>query len=69
MEQLYLNIKKRRKELGMTQRELAARCGYSDHTTINKIEQGKVDITFGRILQIAEILETSPAELTGWKEE
>lgn len=59
MDELYSNIRKRRKELGMTQKELAAKCGYTDHTTINKIENGSVDITFKRLEQIAAALDTS----------
>lgn len=54
-----MNIRKRRKEIGMTQKELAAKCGYTDHTTINKIENGSVDITFKRLEQIALALDTT----------
>ena len=43
----------------MTQRELAEKCGYTDHTTINKIENGLVDVTFKRLEQIAAALDTS----------
>ena len=68
MEQLYINIKKRRESLGMTQRELAYKSGYSDHTTIAKMEKGLVDITMGRLQKIAIALETTPLELTGWTE-
>ena len=59
MDELYMNIRKRRKEIGMTQKELAAKCGYTDHTTINKIENGSVDITFKRLEQIALALDTT----------
>ena len=59
MNELYMNIRKRRKEIGMTQKELAAKCGYTDHTTINKIENGSVDITFKRLEQIALALDTT----------
>lgn len=59
MDELYRNIRKRRRELGMTQKELAEKCGYTDHTTINKIENGSVDITFKRLEQIAAALNTS----------
>lgn len=69
MERLYLNIKARREELKMSQRELAAKVGYSDHTTIAKMEKGLVDITMGRLRQIADALETTPLELTGWIDE
>ena len=59
MDELYRNIRKRRLEIGMTQKELAEKCGYKDHTTINQIENGLVDITFGRLEQIASALGTS----------
>ena len=63
MDKLYKNIRKRRKEIGMTQKELAEKCGYTDHTTINKIENGLVDITFKRLEQIAAALDTTIIQL------
>ena len=63
MDELYRNIRSRRMELGMTQRELAEKCGYRDHTTINKMEKGQVDITFERLKQIAMALDTSVVTL------
>ena len=69
MDNLYINIKNRRESLGMTQRELAAKCGYSDHTTIAKMEKGRVDVTMKRLKKIAEALDTTPLELTGWMED
>lgn len=69
MDIVYTNIKKRREELRMTQRELAAKVGYKDNSTIAKMEKGGVDITLGRLKQIADALETTPAELMGWEVE
>ena len=69
MDSLYVNIRNRRKELGMSQVELAMRCGYKDHTTINKIEAGKVDISVGRLKQIAQILDISVVRLMGLEDE
>lgn len=69
MDKLYINIKRRREELGMTQRELAEKAGYKDHTTITKMERGEVDVTMGRLKKIAAALQTTPLELSGWKEE
>lgn len=69
MEQVYINIKKRREELGMTQRELASACGYKDNTTIAKIEKGHVDISVGRLKQIAAILDIDPVTLMGWDDD
>lgn len=69
MDILYINIKKRREELHMSQRELAAKVGYKDNSTIAKMEKGLVDITIGRLKQIATALDTTPAFLMGWENE
>lgn len=63
------NIKARRQELKLTQRELAARMGYTDHTTITRIEAGKSDPPQSRIVQFAKALNTTPGHLLGWDEE
>lgn len=65
MDIVYENIRNRRIELKMTQSELAEKCGYKDHTTINAIEHGKIDISIGRLKQIARVLNISPIELLG----
>lgn len=62
-------IKSRRNELGWSQRELSDRMGYSNHSTITKIEAGKVDIPQSRIVQFAEVLGLSIADLMGWTED
>lgn len=61
-------IKLKRNELKWSQRELCKRMGYSDHSTIAKIEAGKVDIPQSRIVQFAEALGVSVAYLMGWEE-
>lgn len=63
------NILQKRKELGMTQEELAKRLGYKSKSTINKIEMGINDVPQSKIVKIAEVLCTSPAYLMGWKED
>lgn len=63
MDDVYVRIKARRREIGMTQKELARRCGYKDHTTINKMENGLVDMPLGRLRQIANALDMSFDEL------
>ncbi len=63
MDRVYINIKRRRKELHMTQKELAYKCGYTDHTTIAKMENGLVDVTLGRLKKIAEALDTTVVDL------
>lgn len=62
-------IKIRRNELRLSQRELSDKMGYSNHSTIGKIENGKVDIPQSRIVQFAEVLGVSVAYLMGWDEE
>ena len=62
-------IKARRNELKLSQRELCQKMGYSNHSTIGKIETGKVDIPQSRIVQFAEVLGVSVAYLMGWEEE
>ena len=53
----------KRKELGLTQEELAHKMGYKSKSTINKIELGINDVPYCRIIQFAKILDTSVAEL------
>lgn len=70
MDRVYINIRARRKALHMTQKELADKCGYTDHTTINKMENGLVDVTFGRLKLIAAALDTTVIDLiTGGDDE
>lgn len=62
---LYANIKKRRKELGLTQTELAELVGYRDKTAIAHIEKGDIDLPQSKIVAFAEALSTTPGELLG----
>lgn len=59
-------IKEKRIELGITQEELAAKLGYKSKTTIAKIEKGTNDITQSRVVDFANVLNTTPAYLMGW---
>ena len=63
------NISCIRKSLGLTQEELAKRMGYKSKSTINKIELGINDIPQSKIVQFADVLGTTPAQLMGWNEE
>jgi transcriptional regulator with XRE-family HTH domain len=60
-------IKQRRNELKWSQRELAAKMGYN-HSTITRIETGKIDIPQSRIVQFAEVLGVTVAYLMNWEE-
>ena len=62
---LYVNIKKLRKEKGWNQEELSERMGYSGKSMISKIERGEVDLTQSRIKQFSEVLGVTPDELMG----
>jgi transcriptional regulator with XRE-family HTH domain len=62
-------IKQRRNELSWSQRDLAAKMGYNNNSTIARIEKGQVDIPQSRIVQFAEVLGVSVAYLMGWDEE
>lgn len=49
-------IKQRRLELGLSQKELAVRCGYADRSAISRIESGERDIPVRQLKKIAEAL-------------
>lgn len=59
----------RRKEIGMTQEELAQKMGYKSRSTINKIENGTNDIPQSKIVKFAEVLGTTIADLMEWEKE
>lgn len=61
-------IKEKREELKLSQRDLAKKMNYTNHSTIGKIERGQVDVSQTRIVQFAEVLGTSVAYLMGWEE-
>lgn len=69
MLKLYENIKFYRKKSGMTQDELAKLAGYTDRSSIAKIERGVVDLSQSKIAQFADIFGITPGELMGWVEE
>ena len=48
-------LRERRKELGMTQKELAERVG-RERTYINRIEKGETDLQLSSFIRIAEAL-------------
>ncbi len=62
-------VQKRRKELNLTQEDLAFKMGYKTKSSINKIEKGLADIPQGKIVQLADVLSTTPAYLMGWEGE
>lgn len=69
MEKLYLNIKRLREERGLSQEALARLTGYTDRSSITKIEKGQVDLQQSKIELFAKALGTTSRALAGWDEE
>lgn len=65
MLELYQNIKRIRIEKKMTQEELANKTGYTDRSSIAKIERGDVDLPQSKILLIAKALDVPAGVLMG----
>lgn len=59
------NIKMARLRCGYTQSELAALVGYTDRSSVAKIEQGRVDISCSKLLAIAQLVNIPPTNLLG----
>lgn len=68
MLKLYENIRRYRMDAKMSQAELARRTGYTDRSSIAKIEKGLVDLSQSKIKQFAEVLGVTPGHLMGWDE-
>lgn len=58
-------IKARRTALGWSQRELAEKIGYKNHSVVARIEAGSVDLPQSRIGQFAQVLGVTPGFLLG----
>ena len=69
MTEIGKNIMRRRKEIGLTQEELALKLGYKSKSTINKIELGINDLPQSKVIKFAEALQTTPSYLMGWDKE
>ena len=63
---LYKNIKRLRESKGMSQDALAKLTGYTDRSSITKIEKGQVDLQQSKIELFAQALGTTSRELVGW---
>lgn len=57
-----LRLKKIRKASGLTQAEIAAKLGI-DLTNYNRLENGKVNLTYAKMKDIADILGVDPKDL------
>lgn len=54
-------IASRRKELGMTQAELAQKSGYSNKSSIAAIESGIIDVPVSKANDLAKALNVNPS--------
>lgn len=61
-------IKNRREELGLTQDELAKKCGYKSRSSINKIELSR-ELPLKKVSLMADALNTTPGYLMGWEDD
>lgn len=68
MRELYRNIKRLREENGLSQETLAKMTGYTDRSSITKIEKGQVDLQQSKIELFAKALNTTVPKLVGWDE-
>ena len=66
MLELYKNIKRLREEKGLSQDALAKLTGYTDRSSIAKIEKGQVDLQQSKIELFANALGTTARSLVGW---
>lgn len=58
-------IKARRLSLGWSQRELAEKMGYKNHSVVARVEAGTVDLPQSRVDQFAKVLGLSHSYLLG----
>lgn len=69
MLELYKRIRQLRQDKGMSQQELAEKTGYTDRSSIAKIEKGDVDLTESKIQAFADALGVRPSYLMGWDDD
>lgn len=62
-------IRLRREELGMSQDELAKKCGYASRVSVSKIESGQRDVPMDKVELFARALRVLPEYLMGWAED
>ena len=61
-------IKEEREKMGLSQEELAKRIGYTNKSSIAKVEAGQVDLPQSKIMAFANALHVTPAYLVGWED-
>ena len=66
MTKIGIKIAELRKQVGLTQQELADKVGYKSKSAINKIELGLRDISQSKIILFADALNVEPSVLLGY---
>lgn len=61
-------VKYYREKLGMTQKDLAEKLGYTSHASIAKIEKGDNSIPLSKLPDFCSILRVHPYDLIGLNE-
>lgn len=61
-------ISNKRNELGYSQEDLALKCGWSNRSSISKIESSGDKVSLKKIEIVANALNVSAADLMGWNE-
>ena len=67
--ELHEKIRALREEQGLSQEALAHRVGYTDRSSIAKVEAGHVSLSADKIARIAKALGVAPGYLTGWSDD
>ena len=62
-------IKDLRNKNDWSQDELAKKAGYTNRSSIARIESGEIDLPYSKILVFAELFGVNPVELFGFEEE
>ena len=62
-------IKLRRKQLNMSQSDLADKLNLKNRSTVTRYEQGDKTFKQSQIIALAEALNTTPSYLMGWEDE
>lgn len=61
-------VRARRKAMGMTQEDLAAKIGFKSKQAISHVETGDRNLKQSQVAAIAEALGVTPAFLMGWED-
>lgn len=65
---IYDRIRMLRENAGLSQADLADRCGYKSRQMISLIEAGKIDLPLSKVETIAHALDVAPIYLAGFSE-